>query len=736
MEGFFQFEFWWAWGVGCPVVIGLLLALRHSFRGLNRIQRLTLYSLRAVALFVMVGLLARPVWVQEDPNIAKRPLCVLLDHSLSMSLADKGESRYRTALDFLSRQIAPAAKAAGVNLEVLPFARDATLATPEDVLRAKPDGDQTDLGRAIEESISGRTPAALLVLSDGASNQSGSNQRALSGLLEGGIPLFGIGFGSEKGVSTLNLSRLDLPDIVPPNQSFSLGVQLDAATDGPVPPFVLSLYRDGQLLETRKVDGFSGTRFWLETFTLKEAEEGEHQFLARLDVPPDSGLVVVKTSALAEVRVSAEKEFRVLFVQGALTWDFKFIARALGEDPSVKLTGLSRTSEHSIFRQNVEAAGELLNGFPEKLEEIAKFRVVVLSDLKPADFNIAQQETLARFCRELGGGVLMLGGAGTFGPEWAGSQVEQLLPVKFEAQQRVTGLDPAFHLQLTQQGLRHPAFQIAPPDENTKAWATLPTFTQYGRVSELKPGAVVLAEHERDVSSTGRRILMASQRYGAGQSAVICVQNFWRWRLAKEAEGGQFDRFWRQFLRWLGETSRKPYEISFPAQDLRLGNPVQFIVERQAGGKDGATTEETRVEILGPDEERVLERQLRLGAGRSEGLEFVGHKEGLYRVKILGGLGQVLASRSLELKKLNLELHQTARDMEGLQQWAAMTQGTALRFEDFEGKPVMEEILSKVKAAREARRERMPLGLTGWVLALILGALSLEWILRRKWKLR
>ena len=52
---------------------------------------------------------------------------------------------------------------------------------------------------------------------------------------------------------------------------------------------------------------------------------------------------------------------RVLYVQGKLTWDYKFIHLALKDDPGIKLTGLTRTSEQSVFRQNIETAGQALD---------------------------------------------------------------------------------------------------------------------------------------------------------------------------------------------------------------------------------------------------------------------------------------------------------------------------------------------------------------------------------------
>ena len=66
-----------------------------------------------------------------------------------------------------------------------------------------------------------------------------------------------------------------------------------------------------------------------------------------------------------------------------------------------------------------------------------------------------EQEILARYCGELGGGVLMIGGAGTFDSSWQNSRLEQLLPVVFAANAGVQGLDRAFRIQLTDAALEH-----------------------------------------------------------------------------------------------------------------------------------------------------------------------------------------------------------------------------------------------------------------------------------------
>src|SRR6266702_2967124 len=222
-----------------------------------------------------------------------------------------------------------------------------------------------------------------------------------------------------------------------------------------------------------------------------------------------------------------------------------------------------------------------MNGFPTTLEELSPFRVLDLSSLRPAVLSPALQDVLARFCSEMGGGVLMIGGPATFDSSWQNSRLEQLLPVVFAPNTGVQGLDRPFRLELTEEALQHQVFQIADNQPAREVWAQLPTFTQYGRVDAAKPGAQVWALHQTDDGPRGRRILMASQRYGAGLSAVLCIQNFWRWRLAKDSEPQQFDRFWRQLFRYLGEVGRQDVSIHLADQDLHPQMDVEVMLEKQ-----------------------------------------------------------------------------------------------------------------------------------------------------------
>ncbi len=99
------------------------------------------------------------------------------------------------------------------------------------------------------------------------------------------------------------------------------------------------LLRDGQLAQTKTVSAFSGSRSWSEVFPVTEDAEGRHNYTVQLMPPNLDKLIVGQKNGTVQVNISNEKDLRILFVQGTLTWDYKFILRALRGDPAIRVTG-------------------------------------------------------------------------------------------------------------------------------------------------------------------------------------------------------------------------------------------------------------------------------------------------------------------------------------------------------------------------------------------------------------
>jgi uncharacterized membrane protein len=725
-------------GLAMTVVLVAFAVWRQVRAGVARGRIITLYTLRGMALITLAFLLARPVWIGRDRlDGQRRSAVVLLDRSESMSLLDRDQSRYQRSLDFARDHLLPALKGADLPVQAMLFAEDAVAADGKKLAEAKPDGPRSNLGGAIARAMTTISPAplAVIALTDGAANERGENSRALSALVDAKAPFIGVGFGSDTAVQTISLRRVDAPPVAAPKTEFAVGAQLEVVNGTDIPEFDLVLCRDGKFVQKKTVAPSSGSRFWMESFRVSEPEVGAHEYSIQAVVAARPNVKWLSTMGYASVRITEEKELRVLYVQGALTWDYKFVNLTLKDDPSIKLTGLTRTSKQSVFRQNVESSGELLNGFPSTMEEIAAFRVVVLSNLKPIDLSPTQQELLARFCTELGGGVLMVGGGATFDASWQGTRLEQLLPVVFASSQGVVGLDRPFRMRLTDDALQHPVFQIAENETAQKSWADLPPFTQYGRVDSAKPGAQIWAVHPQDQGPNGARILMAAQRYGAGISCVLSIQNFWRWRLAKDSDPARFDRFWRQLFRYLSESSRQDVMIHVADQDLHPQSDIRIALEQQPNPKNiGTKAQPFVLRVESPQKKVVHEQKMELVPGRPVETQFRANSEGLYTANVSDSRGQAVATRTIEIRDVNVELQNTGRDMETLRQWAAVSGGLALKVEDCrDAGEIVAAIKKKVQEAQHAIQK--PFGMNGWTLVLLLGCLSTEWALRKRWSL-
>ena len=741
MSATILFEFPQAGLFALPLAAALAFAIwRQRRRGLAPSRIAGLAALRGVALLVLVFLSARPIWMtREPPASATRPVMVLMDRSESMSLDEHDSTRYQQALGFLRERLLPALHAASMPVQAILFDQGAEPADGARLSSATPNGKRTNLGGAVAQALgnAAQPPIAVIALTDGIVNESADNTRALTTLLDARVPFIGVGFGSDQGVRTLSLREMEAPSTVSTKTAFSVAAQLEMINTEEMPGFELLLFRDGQLQQKRSVVAGKGSRAWLESFPVTEDKQGVHNYAVQL-LPPDvPGLKCVNVLANTSVRVSDERELRVLYIQGALTWDYKFVSLALRKDPTIKLTGLTRTSKQSVFRQNVESAGELMNGFPTSLEELAPFRVVVLSNLRPADLTPAQQDVLARFCGELGGGVLMIGGPATFDGSWQSTRLEQLLPVVFSPNRGVQGLDRPFRLQLTEDALQHPVFQIADGRAMQEAGAQLPTFTQYGRVDAAKPGAQVWAVHQTEDGPQGRRILMASQRYGAGLSAVVCIQSFWRWRLARDSEPQQFDRFWRQFFRFLSEVGRQDVSIHLANQELHPQMDVQVVLERQPNPKNITDTNRKFFVHVEDGQKKVLyDETVELETSRPVDFRFRAEQADVYTVTVYDGMKVPIATRPFEIRDINLEFQDTARNMETLQQWASISDGLAMKVEDCrDAADLVAQIKAKIEQVRHGKQMRRPAGVNGWLLTLVLGCLGTEWLLRKRWGL-
>jgi len=732
----------WAWWLGLPSAAAILMlfvrALRQGGHGWKR--QAVLLGLRVATALLLLLLAARPMWVnaEEEEDKPRDRVALLFDRSQSMSLLEGEQSRYLQAVDFARDSLLPALKSSDLKVEPFLFDEDAVRASGKQLAFANPEGPQTDLGNSVTRVLldAERPPLAVIVLTDGVVTKQDGTARATSLLVDQQVRFIGIGFGSERGTRLLSLDDAVAPARAAPDQPFRVSAQLHATGEEEIPAFDLVLLRDGEFVEKKTVPAFRGARNWQESFSVEESEEKLFQYTIQLLPPSVSGLTTARTQASVNVRITDEKELRVLFVQGGLTWDYKFIRLSLSDDPSIRFSGLSRSSSDASFFENVENDDDLLEGFPTTIERLTKFQIVVLSNLHPRDLTTNEQQLLTKFCGDYGGGVLMIGGAETFDSAWIGTDLERLLPVRFSPFTAPDAGQTPFRIRLSDAARNHPVFQLEEGTSATDVWNTLPAFQKYAAVDELKPGAQVWLE--ASISRGGEHpVLMASQRFGSGISSVICLQTFWRWRLAKESRTELFDRFWRQLFRYLSEGGRDRITIQLRDQEMQPGSDIRLLVERRTTTASAPeNTSDYVFRVTDAQKKMIKEQQLKLAPGQFAELQFRAADEGLYTATVLDNNGVIQATRSIDLHETQAELVQTSRDMEHLRQWANLSGGFAVPVEDcVDCNDIVSRLKEAVKTPGKGPPRVTPMGINGWMMTLLLGCVCGEWLLRKRWNL-
>lgn len=279
--------------------------------------------------------------------------------------------------------------------------------------------------------------------------------------------------------------------------------------------------------------------------------------------------------------------YRVLYVSGRPNWEFKFLHRAVQEDKDVEMVALLRIArrqpkfvfqsaqdrrrnqlfdgfEHPdeesaerhdepvLVRVDTVDGEELRDGFPKEADELYRYHAVILDDIEAEFFTQDQLTLLRSFVNQRGGGLLMLGGPDSFAAgKYDRTPVGELLPVYLDrANVDLPATDVAYQLALTREGWLQPWVRTRETEEQERRrLAAVPAFKSISRVGTIKPGATILAELQGE---DGTYPGLVAQRFGKGRSAALLIGDYWRWNLHREKpEEDDFDRAWRQTVRWL-----------------------------------------------------------------------------------------------------------------------------------------------------------------------------------------
>jgi uncharacterized membrane protein len=513
------------------------------------------------------------------------------------------------------------------------------------------DGTHTDVSAALDaarEELAGVPLSGLVLVTDGADNGSRPLTEALVPLQAAGVPVFTVGLGEETLEPDIELGRVELPRAILEGSTLLVDVVVTQSGFGrrTVPLLVedeerilaeeeVSLGPDGEPVVAR-------VRFQLD-------RAGAHR--VRFSIPIQDGERVERNNARdvqIEVRGSREK---ILYFEGEPRFEVKFMRRAVHEDENLQLVVLQRTAESKFLRLDVDGAEELAAGFPRTREELYRYRALVLGSVEASFFTHDQLQMIADFVSERGGGLLMIGGRAAFAEGgWAGTPVDEVLPVVLSD----ASPDPSFLAEVrvapTPAGVVHASLQLGKTNEETlEAWESLPPVTVVNAVTEVRPGATTLLAGEGE-GLPGQQVVLAHQRYGRGKALAFTAQDSWIWQMHADVppDDMSHETFWQQLLRWLVDDVPEAVTAALDRERVERFEAVRLVA---------TVGDSTYIEVN--DAEVVARVTSPTGVVTELPMEWTVERDGEYAVDILpaeGGEHEVEISATRDGQTLGADL--------------------------------------------------------------------------------
>ena len=558
------------WVVGA-MLLAALLWRRSKVLSATRVW--TIAALQIAMWSLVVWVMWQPALLIKSLRSGENTVAVLLDHSASMTVKDPELSRSVQAQSVLKAPVfTELAKTYALRRYV--FAADATQL---DSFEALPEvTSSTRIGQSVLQVLnaSRTTPlGAVVLLSDGAENAGQLDPIQLAEISRFGIPIHVIGIGREQMPDDVELESILLPTHTLPASKVAarVAVRHDGAgitrirvTDG------------DKLLAAKEIilpAETTLTTSWVE-FDMNDRGYRDLKFeLMGADDEPER-----RNNIRTQLVNVASDVASVLYVEGEPRWEYKFIRRAVDADRSVRLVSMLRTTTNGLYRQGVEDADELKEGFPTTREALFKYDALIVGNIQAAYFSKVQLQLMQEFVNVRGGSVLLLGGSKTLGEGgWANTSLNEVLPVKLST----TG--KSFHRSqvqavVTTRGLRESWLKFSEdPIENAKQWKAMPMLADYQDLGALKPAASALMNIK---VQNKEQPLLVTQAYGHGRAVVFATGGSWRWQMSLPLEDQHHEFFWRQVMRGLVMDVSKPVELQ--ATDTGDGVNIRAVLKDQS----------------------------------------------------------------------------------------------------------------------------------------------------------
>ncbi|HEY7119797.1 MAG TPA: hypothetical protein VH475_24610, partial [Tepidisphaeraceae bacterium] len=779
------------WNVALIALAIALVVYVYRREGRSRGARISLAAIRLAILGFVIALLNMPVFTIGQSRTEPSVLALLVDDTISMRVKDVqatgGEpvGRLDAILQLLKADdqtfIKDLAKTHILRFyrfdrqatPVISFARDktgekkdesstagvtsVTLSDPANVLKAfdqvKPEGQTTQVLASLRsaiEDLQGQRLAGVVVLTDGRDSPKEMVPEGIAALKNYGVKIYPVVVGSEKAPKNLTLEAINVQDAAFEGDIVNIKATVRAVG-----------YEAGHRVRLQAIDKRTGA-----PLRRADGRPVEKELAVEIDKPTevelqwkpdrvetvDIDVVVAKEPGelddqdnVRSTQVAVlDAKLNVLYVDGYPRWDYRYLKNEMVRDPTVNISCLL-TSADPTFAQEGDPVDEKagfpgpIKRFPESIEEILKYDVILFGDVDPRQFTDAQLQLVKDFVSKRGGGFGMVAGPRNAPVSFKNTALEELLPVFISRVQegKPNPIKDGFRPELTKDGQESSIFRFFEDRQRNEEFIKneiQPVFW-FCQGVQVKPGVgEVYAQHPTATAPDGRKSpILVLGRYGAGRTLFSAIDDSWRWRFyTGEAV---FDTYWVQQFRYLAR-SKKLGQRKITFQSFRpayeLGDQVRLSLKVLDPQLLTQLPEVIPVEINNAADGKPAYRENMV---KQEGqvdlymASYTADKIGKFQAKlppIAGGVESMELPFEVNVPKL--ELNQPQVDRQLLTRLAAETNGRTYDFEQAKTR-LAGDIPSAAKQIPVEISE--PLWNKANALWIFVLLITVEWVLRK-----
>ena len=740
----------WLWFM-IIIMLAALSFWSYSRQDGHPLIRTLLVVLRFTSLLLLAILISGPQVLFPRETVEQDVVMFMLDRSGSMSIEDTSSDGTRISRDEQLRRLIRQHQrtwreiesrsdvdwfgfSSGVySIDTDPVALEGSEPVQIPILE-EPDGWNTDIPQSLRQVLelgSNRPVSAIILMSDGRSNQMPG--RSLSRLLkQEGVPVFSVPLGS-----SLPVHDISITDVQHPDRAFirdSIPVRLSVGSTGSFA---------GRTITAKLIDQSSGevvdsVSTMISTddeeimLTAKMEDAGIRDFLVRLE-SNDEDLFTENDTFEFKIDV-VDRPVRVLYIEGYPRWEYRYLKNLLVREASIESSVMLLSAD----REFAQEGNAPISRLPRTSEEIDPFDLMIIGDVPAGFFSPEQLDLFANQVSEKGMGLFWLGGPRNTPSSWTSSAMNDLLPMRSpleleESTEPITISPTRFANSLGVLVLdpEDPDGWVDELSDPETGWSNLQSM-QIIDPRQLKPTSEVLATG-KDSSSNSIPALL-SMRYGSGQILYSAMDDIWRWRFGRGEE--LTDRWWIGLLRFLArqslDTGGGIAELVVTPDRITPGSSSRISIRVQDQRLAGTLEDRIPIEITHLEDGSSVELELQQsGEEPTWESDWTPEQTGRFSIRvlhpILSALPGITGNGTFDVSRPDDEFRILDADHELLADISRNSGGSSVPPDSIDRIP---DLLPN----RDVLIENpivVPIWNTGTFLFLLIGLLTLEWVVRR-----